>query len=171
MEEHLRKGTEKIKKFFDGILDVQAILSVEKRAHRVEISILADGVNLHGVATTEDLYKSIDVALSRIQTQILKHKEKIQNHRLKKVPDGVEHPKFGVKVDVLSGEDINFGEKNPTIIRTRSYEMKPMSLDEAAMQMDLIQRTVLVFLDERSNQVNVLYRRDDGDYELFTPGV
>ena len=69
------------------------------------------------MATTGDLYKSIDVALSRIQTQILKHKEKLQNHRLKKLPEGVEHPKFGVKVDVLSGEDLNYGEKDPTLIR------------------------------------------------------
>jgi len=170
MEEHIRKGTEKIKKFFDGILDVHAILSVEKRFHRAEINILADGVQLHGVATTDDLYKSIDVALSRIQTQILKHKEKIQNHRLRKKPVA-EKPGIGVKVDILSREDVEFGEKNPTIIRTRRYEMKPMSVDEAAMQMDLIQRDILVFLDEGSSRVNVLYRRQDGDYELFAPEI
>jgi len=166
MEEHIESGIKKIKKFFEGILDVQATLSVEKRVHRAEINIQADGIHLHGEATSNDLYKSIDVALSRIQTQILRHKEKLQNHRLRKKSNG---PTRDVQINVLSGEDISVGDRDPEIIRTRRYEMKPMFLDEAAMQMDLIHESILVFLDQQSNQVNVLCRRSDGNYDLIAP--
>lgn len=169
LEDHVRKGIEKLTKFSDGILEVQAILSVEKLAHRAEINIGADGYSLHGESTTEDLYKSIDVAISRIQTQILRHKEKIRDHRLHK---GEAPPaKLGVQVDVLSGEDIEHGESHPRVIRSRNYAIKPMSVDEAAMQMDLIGQDVLVFINSENNHLNVLSRRKDGNYELIAPDL
>jgi putative sigma-54 modulation protein len=170
LEDHLAKKVIKIKKFFDGILDVHAILSVEKRQHRAEINIQADGVYLHGDSTSDDMYRSIDVAVSRIQTQLLKYKKKLQNHRLRKTEAPVQaRPPIGVMVNVISGEDVHYPEGEPQIIRSRQYTIKPMSLDEAAMQMDLSHQNVLVFLDERTDRVNVLYRRNDGDYELIVP--
>jgi len=169
LEDHVRKGIEKLTKFSDGILEVQAILSVEKWAHRAEINIGADGYHLHGESTTEDLYKSIDVAISRIQTQILKHKEKIRDHRLHK---GEAPPaKLGIQVDVISGEDIEHGETHPRVIHSRNYAIKPMSVDEAAMQMDLIGQDVLVFINSESTRLNVLSRRKDGNYELIAPDI
>jgi putative sigma-54 modulation protein len=167
LEEHVRKGVEKLAKFSDAILDVKAILSVEKRAHTAEINIQADGYYLNGESTTEDLYKSIDVAMSRIQTQILRHKEKIHNHRIRK--GEAPQASLDVKVEILSGEDIEHGESHPRVIRSRNYEIKPMSVDEAAMQMDLLGRNVLVFINSENNRLNVLNRQHDGNYELIAP--
>lgn len=169
MEEQIQKGATKVKKFFDGILDVQATLTVEKRFQRAEINILADGVHLTGDASTEDLYKSIDVAFSRIQTQLLRYKQKLKNHRTRRASNPTNLPGLGVKVDVLRGQDLEFGGNNPEIIVSRNYEIKPMSVEEAAMQMDLIEKEVLVFVNDETSRLNVLWRRRDGNYELIDP--
>ena len=169
MEDQIQKGAAKVKKFFDGILDVQATLTVEKRFQRAEINILADGVHLTGDASTDDLYKSIDVAFSRIQTQLLKYKQKLQDHRSRRSENPTDVRSLGVKVDVLSGPDLEYGRKNPEIIVSRNYEIKPMSVEEAAMQMDLIEKEVLVFVNDENNRLNVLWRRRDGNYELIDP--
>jgi putative sigma-54 modulation protein len=167
LEDHVRKGIEKLSKLTDGLIDIHATLSVEKRAHRAEINLQADGYHLHGAATTEDLYKSIDVSVSRIQTQILRHKEKIQNHRLRKKEGSTKT--LDLQVEVLSGEDIDLGEKNPRVIMSRNYAIKPMSVDEAAMQLDLLHQDVLVFINSDGSKLNVLSRRKDGNYDLIAP--
>jgi putative sigma-54 modulation protein len=171
MEEQIQKGAKKVKKFFDGILDVQATLTVEKRFQRAEINILADGVHLTGDAATDDLYKSIDVAFSRIQTQLLKYKQKLRNHRTRRKTAPANLPGLGIKVEVLSGPDLEYGKQNPEIIVSRNYEIKPMSVEEAAMQMDLIEKDVLVFVNDDNDRLNVLWRRRDGNYELIDPDL
>jgi putative sigma-54 modulation protein len=170
LEDHVKKGVEKLLKLTDGLIEVDAILSVEKRSHRAELNIQADGYYLHGESTTEDLYKSIDVAISRIHTQVLRHKEKMQNHRLRRKEETATKS-LDLQVNVLSGEDIELGEKNPRVVRSRNYAVKPMSVDEAAMQMDLMHRDVLVFLNSDNRRLNVLCRRTDGNYDLIAPDI
>lgn len=168
IEDHLRQGLEKITKFFDGRIDAEAVLTVEKRAQWVEINLTAEGLHLHGECTSEDLYKSIDVAISRIQTQLLRHKDRIRTRRRKAV-EGT--PGMDVKVDVLRREDVELGAEEHHVVRTRNYEVKPMSVDEAAMQMDLMHQDVLVFINDASNKLNVLCRRRDGNYDLIAPTI
>ncbi|GMV67157.1 MAG: ribosome-associated translation inhibitor RaiA [Candidatus Omnitrophica bacterium] len=169
LEEQVRKGLEKLTKFSDGIIEVHAILTVEKLAHKAEVNIQADGYHIHGESTTEDMYKSIDVAISRIQTQILRHKEKIRDHRIRK---GEAPPaRLGVQIEVLSGEDLEHGKSQPRVINSRDYAIKPMSVDEAAMQMDLMGQDVLVFHNSDTNRLNVLSRRKDGNYNLIAPNL
>lgn len=168
MEDHIREGLEKITKFFDGNIVAEAVLNVEKRIHSAEINLLAEGLHLNGECSSEDLYRSIDVAISRIQTQLLRHKEKIRGRR-RKVNDAA--PSMGIKIDILRGEDVEYGTAEPRIVRTRNYEVKPMSVDEAAMQMDLLHQEVLVFVNDASNKLNVLCRRRDGNYDLIAPAI
>ncbi|MCA9410377.1 MAG: ribosome-associated translation inhibitor RaiA [Candidatus Omnitrophica bacterium] len=166
LEDHIREGLEKLTKIFDGNMDAEAVLSVEKRRHTAEINLRAEGYHLHSESNSDDMYKSIDICISRIQTQLYRHKEKMRTKRRK----GSENaPGLGVKVDLLRGEDLEFGTEEPHIVRTRNYEVKPMSVDEAAMQMDLLHQDVLVFINDASNKLNVLYRRRDGNYDLIAP--
>lgn len=170
IEDHARTGVGKLKRFFDGIIDAQIILSTEKRSKRAEISILADGIHLHGESTTGDLYKSMDTALARIQTQVTKYKEKLKNHRLRR-KDQSPPKGLGLQVDTLHREEVELGESQPQIIRTRNYDLKPMSIDEAVMQMDLIHRDVLVFMNSDTTKLNVICRHKDGNYELIAPNI
>ncbi len=168
IENHIREGLEKINKFFDGSIQANAVLTVEKRLQSVEVDLNAEGLHLHGASSSEDLYKSIDVAISRIQTQLLRHKEKIRSRRRKVAENTIP---LGIKVDILRGEDVDYGTEEPHIVRTRNYEVKPMSVDEAAMQMDLLHQDVMVFINDASNKLNVLCRRRDGNYDLVAPVI
>ena len=168
LEDHIREGLEKLTKIFDGNIQAEAVLIVEKRRHTAEINLLAEGYHLHSESSSDDMYKSIDVCISRIQTQLYRHKEKIRAKRRKASENP---PLLGVKVDRLLGEDVEYGAERPHIVRTRNYEVKPMSVDEAAMQMDLLNQDVLVFINDESNRLNVLWRRQDGNYDLIAPVI
>ena len=72
-------------------------------------------------------------------------------------------------MDLLSGEELEQGTPQPRVIRTKTLAIKPLSLDEALMQMDLLNQDFLVFRNAGSEQINVLYRRPDGDYNLVEP--
>ena len=72
-------------------------------------------------------------------------------------------------MDVLDGEDVDASLERPQVIYTKEFDLKPMSVDEAATQMDLFNQDFLVFLNPQFKRVNVLYRRRDGNYCLIDP--
>ncbi len=73
------------------------------------------------------------------------------------------------KMDVLSGQDLDQGTEEPRVIRTKTLAIIPQSLDEAVVQMDLLNQDFLVFRNSGNDRINVLYRRQDGDYLLVEP--
>jgi putative sigma-54 modulation protein len=72
-------------------------------------------------------------------------------------------------MDVLSGQDLDQGTEEPRVIRTKTLAIIPQSLDEAVVQMDLLNQDFLVFRNSGNDRINVLYRRQDGDYLLVEP--
>jgi putative sigma-54 modulation protein len=74
-----------------------------------------------------------------------------------------------VTKSIIEAASIDEGADEPKIVRTHSFPVKPMSLDEAVMQMDLMYKDFLVFTDDTSEEVNVIYRRKDGNYGLIVP--
>ena len=93
-------------------------------------------------------------------------KARIRNRRPKNRASMPEHS-IRFKVDVLSGEDIDQGTVEPRVIRTRTLDIKPLFLDEAVMQMDLLNQDFMVFRNSSTNRINVLSRRVDGNYNLI----
>ena len=73
------------------------------------------------------------------------------------------------KMDVVSGVDLEKGAEQPQVIRTKTLAIKPLSLDEAVVQMDLLNQEFLVFRNFKEDRINVLYRRPDGNYCLVEP--
>ena len=148
---------------FDRLLDNPAeanvVLSVEKFRHIAEINIAGDRLTINGKEETVDMYSAIDMALDKLEKQIKKNKQKIREYRSgskgrsKRIPEDIESPDIET-----AGE-----------IRVRNIEYKPMDIEEAVMQMDLTSNNFLVFTNARNDQVNVLYRRKDGDYGLIQP--
>jgi len=147
-------------KYLDNPATANVVLSVEKFRHITEISIFGDRLNIMGKDETDNMYSSIDKALDKISTQIKKKREKIRRHksgRQERISDLAED-------GVSSGE-----EPQEQRIRVQPIEYKPMDVDEAVMQLDLIKDNFLVFTNARTDRVNVLYRRKDGDFGLIQP--
>ncbi len=154
----------RVKKYIDEPIDVQVALSVEKKIrHRAEVTIVAKGVTIKGSEETNDMYAAIDAMVDKIERQLRRYKEKLKDHK----------PATGrarqVQKTVLVAESVEEGKGAPVIIRSHSFPVKPMSVEEAVMQMDLLEKEFLVFTDSTSEEINVVYRRRDGNYGLIVP--
>jgi putative sigma-54 modulation protein len=108
------------------------------------------------------MYSSIDMALDKLEKQIKKNKQKIKNHR-----QGTrsELREMQVLPEDISSEPLT----DEPQIRVQNIDFKPMDVDEASMQMNLVDDNFIVFTNSRTNRVNVLYRRKDGDLGLIQP--
>jgi ribosome hibernation promoting factor len=160
--DHLRAYvTEKLNRFdkyFYNPGEANVVLSVEKFRHIAEVNIAADRLTIIGKEETEDMHASIDMVLDKLEKQIKKNKQKLRDYRAgkgKSKPGGIE------------GRGFEEDEQRRVLVENIDY--KPMDVDEAIMQMDLVEDSFLVFTNARSERVNVLYRRKDGHYGLIQP--
>lgn len=155
----------KVKKFIDGFVEANVVLSVEKFRHIAEVTILANGMKIVGQEETNDMYSAIDLVLDKIEKQVKRHRDKIKDR--KPVSNVRTHT---VGVNVLK---IDHSEENnaPRIIKSERHLAKPMYLDEAVMQLDVMDSEFLVFTNAESEAINVLYKRRDGDYGLIEPEI
>jgi len=147
-------------KYLYNPAEANVVLSIEKFRHMAEISIIGDRLNIYGKESTDDMYSAIDMVLDKLEKQIKKNKQKNRQHRSGSKSRTKDMP----TEDTLHPED----EAARNII-VRNIDYKPMDVEEAVMQMDLVNDNFLVFTNSRTDQVNVLYRRKDDDYGLIQP--
>ncbi len=152
----------KINKYFRKNTEAQVTLSVEKNRHIIEITIPFDGAILRCEEATDDMYTSIDKAVDKLEKQMRKHKTKLEK-RFR-----------GGKLVFENILPFDEGEKNergeyPRIVRTKRFAMKPMPVEEAVLQMELLGHNFFVFSNAETDEVNVVYKRRDGNYGLIEP--
>lgn len=164
VREYLQEKLSRVKKYIDEPIDAQATLSVQKKIHHsAEVTLVAKGITIKGSEETNDMYAAIDAVVDKIERQLKRYKEKIKNH---KPSSGKEKQ---VQKTVVQAVSIDESHPEPHIIETQQFSVKPMSVEEAVMQMDLLHKDFLVFTDDNSAEINVVYRRKDGNYGLIVP--
>jgi putative sigma-54 modulation protein len=167
--EHLKKYArtrfEKISKYMldSENADLQVNLEVEKFRQIAEVILTAKNLHLSATEESEDMYSTIDLVLDKLEAQVKKVREKVKDRHKKRK----EKP---VRMDVISFSKGETGKKEPVIVQTDHYEPKPMSVEEAAMQLESLNYEFLVFLNADTERVNVIYRRKNGDFGLIDPG-
>ncbi len=147
-------------RFLDNPAEANVVLAVEKFRHIAEINISGDRLSINGKEETVDMYSAIDMVLDKLEKQIKKSKEKIRERR------SASRNRNRDMLDEFSGTPDDDVERQ---IKVRNIEYKPMDVEEAVLQMDLIEDNFLVFTNARSDKINVLYRRRDGHYGLIQP--
>ncbi len=161
---YAEKKVSKLDRFFPEEAEANITFSVEKKLHnKVELTVRSGGTWFRATASTSDMMASIDAAVSTIERQIRKNKTRLAR-RIRQ--DAV--------ADLPDFEDISsFVPDEPEldeypIVRTKSFPIKPMSRDEAILQMNLLDHSFFAFRDEDlGGSFAVVYRRNDGGYGLI----
>lgn len=160
MKDYVEKKIAKITKQFKAVGDITAVLKIEHGYHIAEITVPANGILLRAQESTKDMYSSIDLVVEKIERQIHKYKTRLMKRKYSNfadVPANVPAP-AGVEED---------GEFE--IIKNKKFTLRPMNVEEAILQMNLLNHDFFVFYDPELDGVNVVYRRKDGKYGLLSP--
>ena len=159
--------TEKLEKVLKPLIEpvnAQAVLHVEKYRHIAKVTVHANGIVIKGKEETNDMYSSIDLALDKLDRQVKKYREKIVRHG-----DREAVREFRASHSVFHEE--TFEPLDSELIRRKEIILKPTSVDEAIMQMELMNKSFLLFNNSQTNELNVIYVRDDGHFGLIEPQV
>lgn len=154
LKDYAEEKIGKFKKYLGNITEATVTLSVEKYRHTAEVLLKVNGSFIQAESTTGEMYSSIDDVVEKLARQVKKVKDKNVSFRKSR----------SKSADSPQGE-----EAPPAIIKNKSYNLKPMSVEEAAMQMDLSGREFFVFTNASSGDINVLYKRNDGNFGLIEP--
>ncbi|MFS1663423.1 ribosome hibernation-promoting factor, HPF/YfiA family [Streptococcus sp. zg-JUN1979] len=153
----------KIEKYFNAAqtLDARVNLKVyREKSSKVEVTILFDSVVLRAEDVSQDMYGSIDLVVDKIERQIRKNKTKIvKKHREKAAASQVFTPEF----EAEAIEEV----PETKVVRTKHVSLKPMDVEEAILQMDLVGHDFFIYTDAEDGTTNVLYRREDGELGLI----
>lgn len=154
-------------KYVDNPAKANVVLTVEKFRHIADVSISADGFIVNGHEETSDMYSAIDMSLDKIEKQIIKKKDKQKHKRLRATAAKTKMLRYEEAGGTAPGE-LEQEAASPTV-SIQNIEYKPMDIDEAVLQMNLIRNSFLVFTNAQTEKVNVLYRLKDGNYGLIQP--
>ena len=157
LKEKIYKKLAKFEKFFGENSEAHATLSVEKGRHIFEVTIPFNGIILRGEEATDDMYMSIDNVVEKLERQVRKQKTKLER-RMKE---------YNLKFDTLFENTPDTDEEELKIVKTKRFTIKPMPAEEAAMQMELLGHSFFVFSNSETEEVNVIYKRKDGNYGLI----
>lgn len=163
LREYVEKRVGKVTKYFDHVGDITVLLTVSKGRHIVEVTVpVQGGVLLRGEEATMDMYTSIDLVVEKLERQIHKQKTKLAR-RFRS--GGFKAEAFASTPEKQAEDDEEY-----KIVKTKRFVVKPMDVQEAIMQMNLLNHNFFVFRDAETEEVNVVYRRTDGNYGLIEPG-
>jgi putative sigma-54 modulation protein len=156
----IEKKISRFDKYFSPDIVAQTTLGVQKNRHTIEVTIPFNGVVLRAEEQNEDMYISLDIVIDKLEGQIRKHKTKLEkrNH-------GTSLKFQGIPLYSNSEE----GDTDPKIVKTKKFAFKPMSAEEAVLQMELVGHSFFVYMSDVTSEVHVVYKRKDGNYGLIEP--
>lgn len=159
LQDRVIKKVGKLDKFFNADAEAHVTMSVEKNRHIVEITISYNGVLFRAEVSNDDMYSSIDKAIDILERQIRRNKTRLE----KRLKAGAFKNEEG-RTPVHEDEEFEF-----KVVRSKRFAVKPMTIEEAILQMNLLGHEFFVFSNADSKQVNVVYRRKDGNYGVIEP--
>ena len=170
LRRYAEEKLKKVEKLLGGSIEAHVVLVVEKRRHLAEIQVKSRTALLSGAEETEDLYASIGDVVEKLERQALKHKEKLTARKKRgarrvatapAAPEPLAQARKPVSAHAAS--------RAPRILPSDRYRLKPLSAEDAAMELDAGGGDLLVFRDDQTYRVNVVYRRRDGNFGLVDP--
>ncbi|KFM99493.1 ribosome-associated translation inhibitor RaiA [Bacillus clarus] len=162
LKEYVEKKLSKLERYFDTFPEIKVNLKVYSDKQRVEVTIPFTDLLLRAEETHSDMYAAIDLVVDKIERQIRKHKTKV-NRKLRE--KGSVKNTFIIPEAVAVQEEVQ--EDELELVRTKRFDLKPMDVEEAILQMDMLGHNFFVFTNADTNETNVVYGRKDGKYGLI----
>ncbi|WP_373897959.1 ribosome hibernation-promoting factor, HPF/YfiA family [Haloimpatiens sp. FM7315] len=156
----IEKKMNKLDRYFEPSVYANVTLSVQKNDKIIEITIPFNGIILRGEEVNQDMYAAIDLVVDKIERQIRKQKTKLARKKTYL---------SSVRFNYIPEYENSGKEEEAKIVKTKRFAIKPMSSEEAVLQMELLGHSFFVYQDSETSEVNVVYKRNDGDYGLIEP--
>jgi putative sigma-54 modulation protein len=192
LKEYAKDKVDRVNKYLDQASEAHIVCSLERHHHICDITIHAGPYSLRGRDKSEDFYSSVDMAMEKIERQLKRYKEKLKSHKggehhnLREL-EALKITKVNYQVvSVPSPEDeaatadqvakaakpgaVAAAAPAPAehkVIKSDEFQAKSLTVEEAIMHMDLMNNEFLVFTNVKTKDVNVVYRRKDGNYGLI----
>ena len=169
LREYAEEKLGRITRYFDHVQEAQVVLSVERRrgnvgrAQVVEVTVRGDGVLLRGEEASPDMYASIDLVVEKLKKQIERYRSKFIDRRR------LEESRKKTRAMAQADRALRAGPREPQVVRVKRFAMKPMTPEDAALQMELLGHDFFAFRNASSLEVNVVYKRADGNYGVIEP--
>jgi len=153
---YAEEKVQRVHKYLRRPIEAHVVLSVEKQRHIAEVLVTGSHLNITATEQTDDLYSAIDLAMSKVERQIKRHVARYKEHK------GANHVSTpALEPATRSG--------NTAVIRTQRVAVKPMSVDEAVLQLKMAKNDFLLFKNAANEMLSVIYRRKDGNFGLIEP--
>lgn len=167
MRDHAYKKVEGLHLDYPKIIEAKVILDVQKNRQKAEVILhCANHITIEADTETGDMYASIDETMSKIARRMRKYKTRmLKSHRPRK--QSIRHLEeriFSAEMPEDHEEDVK-----PVIVHKDNYRIRPMFEEDAIMEMELSERSFIVFHNAATDRLSVLYRRKDGDYGMIEP--
>ena len=156
------KKLSKLDKYFQSHIEGNVTFSSEKNRKIIEVTINIPGTIIRVEEATDDMYKSIDRAVDILERQIRKYKTKLQ----KKYRNNDT-----IRFDNVAPLPLEDNTDKGTIVKNKKFTIKPMSVEEAVLQMELLGHNFYVFINQDTEEMAVTYKRKDGNYGLIEPEI
>lgn len=180
LREYALEKISKIERFSHRIIDVLVTMDVQKLEQRVDIVLKVDHIKIKSHAVSDNMYASIDKAVHKLETQLLRYKDKIQDHHQARglsaidmnvnvLRSATEQELLDVNSDIEEESRLRLMDKYfpHTIVKKETRPFKTLTDGEAIMKMELSEDEFLVYRCEATNRFKVIYRRKDGDFGVI----
>ena len=153
----------RLEKYLPSTIQVVVTLSVVKKVHHIaEAVIKSNGLLIQASEETEEMYSAIDLLMAKLERRVRRYKEKLVAHK---------HKSSKTEAVAAAPMSSHPEDRIPQIIKTKRFDLKPMQAEEAVMQMELLDKDFFIFANAGSGQVNVIYKRKDGNVGLIEPAL
>jgi putative sigma-54 modulation protein len=158
-KEYIEDRLKKLNKYIDHPSEARVVLSVEKFRNVADINLTANGMVVNAKEEAKDMHLAIDEAVDKIERRLKKHRERIRGH---KKAAGAEE-----RSDAETAAEESEESSEGKILETRRVVLKPMSVEDALMELEAGKNQFIIFRDSSSEQVAVIYRAPKGKFVLL----
>lgn len=168
IEKKLRAG---VAKYFDSAIDAKVVVSRHRHGFRTDCSVhVGSGINVQGHGEADDAYASVDSATERIEKRLRRFKRRLRDHRKTRSGKSIKAPLFVIAAED-ENEDLQESQESdaPVIVAEEATNIESLTVGEAVMRMTLADDPILMFNNKAHGELNVVFKRPDGNIGWIDP--